>query len=418
MTRANSMIINVYYMHGSNKSLVGRLALKERKIFFEYDLAFIQTGVELSPFKLPLKPGVIPATDPIFEGLFGVFNDSLPDGWGRLLLDRKLINLGINPGEISPLERLCYVGNNGMGALTYEPELDGDVVANYDNLDKLDEMANHILQFQEHNEDKFVDELLVLNGSSSGARPKFLVRLLNNEPQQSAIKNSKSTATEYTDWIIKFRSSTDPKDIGPIEYAYHLVAIAARLEVPPAKLFKSKSCPGYFGVKRFDRIGNNRLHMHTVSGLLHADHRIPSLDYETVMKTTWWLTKDVRECEKMFRLATFNVFMHNRDDHAKNFSYLLVHDGLWHVSPAYDLTFSSGPAGEHCTTIMGEGRNPGQSHLLRLAEVGNVKKQRAIEIIDEVKSATTKWSSFAKDAGVNKSTITMIKKSLDHITHS
>jgi serine/threonine-protein kinase HipA len=145
---------------------------------------------------------------------------------------------------------------------------------------------------------------------------------------------------------------------------------------------------------------------------LHSSHRIPNLDYETIMKATWWLTKDIRECEKLFRLAVFNVFMHNRDDHAKNFSYLLSVDGTWHLSPAYDLTFSSGPVGEHCTTIMGEGRSPGYANLLKLAEVSNISKQYAIETIDEVKSAVNKWEYFAKEAGASKNTTAMIKKSL------
>jgi serine/threonine-protein kinase HipA len=388
--------VNVYYFHGVDKLLMGRLTLKGRKIFFEYDPEFIKTGIELSPFKLPLKSGIFSPDDLIFEGLFGVFNDSLPDGWGRLLLDRKLTKSGVNPNGISPLERLCYVGINGMGALGYEPVLDGTSTPYYDSLEKLDEIAEHILQFQEHDEDSFVDELLTLNGSSAGARPKYLVRLVSNE-----------------DWIIKFKSFNDPKDIGPIEYAYHQVALEAKLDVPPAKLFKSQNGPGYFGVKRFDHIGNTRLHMHSISGLLHTSHRLPNLDYETIMKTTWWLTKDIRECEKLFRLATFNVFMHNRDDHAKNFSYLLDIDGKWHLSPAYDLTFSSGPLGEHCTTIMGEGRNPSTAHLLKLAEVSNINKQRAIQIIEEVMTATNKWEYFASIAGVSKNTTLIIKKAIN-----
>ena len=161
----------------------------------------------------------------------------------------------------------------------------------------------------------------------------------------------------HDDWIVKFRSSADPKDIGPIEYAYHLMAKEAGLIVPEAKLFKSKTCRGYFGVKRFDRTEHRFIHTHTLSGLLHADHRIPSIDYETVMKATGILTKNIEECEKQFRNAAFNVFSHNRDDHAKNFSFLMDENGTWTVSPAYDLTFSTGPGGEHCTTIMGNGRN-------------------------------------------------------------
>jgi len=302
MTFQKSSLIHVSYVRGTNSLPMGRLALKERKIFFEYHLDFLKTGLELSPFKLPLRPGIITSEDPLFEGLFGVFNDSLPDGWGRLLLDRKLMKLGINPNELSPLDRLRYVGNHGMGALTYEPEIEAKFSSNHPDLD---EIAEEVFLFQKKDEDLFVDYLLEMNGSSAGARPKIIIHF------------------EEEDWIIKFPSMFDPKDIGPIEYAYHLMAKEANLDVPKARLFPSQKGPGYFGVKRFDRDQGNRFHIHSISGLLHADHRIPSLDYETILKATLWLTKDVRECEKQFRVAVFNVLTHNRDDHAKNFSFLI-----------------------------------------------------------------------------------------------
>lgn len=389
-------LIHVSFMPGKEKISVGRLALKDRQLFFEYNLSFIQRGLELSPFKLPLKPGVIACDDPLFGGLWGVFNDSLPDGWGRLLLDRKLMTMQVNPGDLSPLDRLRYVGHRGMGALIYEPEIEGLAPSDHEDLDTL---ADEAAQFQNNDDDRFIDTLLDLNGSSAGARPKMLTRIENE------------------DWIIKFRSFIDPKDIGPIEYAYHLMAIDAKLEVPHAKLFPSEVCPGYFGVKRFDRVKGKRLHMHTISGLLHADHRFPSLDYEAIMKATLWLSKDSRACEKQFRAAVFNVLSHNRDDHAKNFSFLMDEKGTWQVSPAYDLTFSSGPSGEHCSTIMGEGKHPSITHLLKLAAVASLKKQTALQIIEEVKAATSKWKLFATEAGVHASSLKMIQNALHRIDH-
>ncbi|MDF3047876.1 MAG: HipA protein [Candidatus Midichloriaceae bacterium] len=373
-------LVYVYYHGTKDKQFMGRLLLKNRQIFFEYDAAFIKTGLKLSPFKLPLKAGVIPSTDRTFEGLFGVFNDSLPDGWGRLLLDRKLMGLGVNPGALSPLDRLCFVGGHGMGALSYEPE-NPNFAANLPT--DLDEIYHEIQATLDEN-DTYVDELLILGGSSAGARPKALLRIDN------------------VDWLIKFRASFDSKDIGSIEYAYHFMAKEAGLHVPEAKLFPSRKGLGFFGVKRFDRKDNKKVHMHTVAGLLHADHREPSLDYETIMKATLYLTRDVRECEVQFRNAVFNVLSHNRDDHSKNFSFLMDANGTWSVSPAYDLTFSSGPAGEHSTMIMGEGKNPTKGHLLKLASVGNIKQDKALEIIDQVRSATQKWHEFAAKAGVSK----------------
>jgi serine/threonine-protein kinase HipA len=380
-------VVHVYYKPKSEEILLGRLALKSRRIFFEYDSDFIALGLNLSPFKLPLKPGVIPSSDFVFDGLFGIFNDSLPDGWGRLLLDRKLIKYNLNPGLLSPLDRLCFVGKHGMGALTYEPETEETLDIPHIDLDVI---ANEVREFQENDDDRFVEDLLKLGGSSAGARPKVLLSLHNDN------------------WIIKFRSSTDPKDIGAIEYAYHLMATEAGLDVPEAKLFPSRKGQGFFGTKRFDKLQDESIHMHTISGLLHADHRIPSLDYETIMKATMHLTHDIRECEKQFRNCIFNVLSHNRDDHAKNFSFLMDRDGIWRVSPAYDQTFSSGPGGEHCSMIMGEGKNPGVSHLLELAKTCNIKKAQALEIINEVKSVLSKWTFFAGEVGVSSNSTKMI----------
>ncbi len=380
MSFRDQNLVYVYY-HGSlEKQLMGRLLLKNRQIFFEYDAAFIKTGLELSPFKLPLKAGVIESSDRTFEGLFGVFNDSLPDGWGRLLLDRKLMNAGLNPGTLSPLDRLCFVGSLGMGALSYEPENPSAISHITNDLDEIDSEIQATLD----ENDTYVDDLLVLGGSSAGARPKVLLHI------------------DGADWLIKFRSQLDPKDISAIEYAYHLMAIDAGLVVPEAKLFPSRKGLGFFGVKRFDRNGDHRIHMHTIAGLLHADHREPSLDYESIMKATLYLTKDIRQCEIQFRNAVFNVLSHNRDDHSKNFSFLMDNQGNWTVSPAYDLTFSSGPAGEHSTMIMGEGKNPTKKHLLKLAGTVGIKQDKALEIIDQVLAALKKWDDFATEVGVSK----------------
>lgn len=397
MTFQKVSLIHVSYVRGSETLPMGRLALKEKKIFFEYTPSFLKTGLELSPFHLPLKPGVFRCEDQLFDGLFGIFNDSLPDGWGRLLVDRKLMSLGVHPGELSPLDRLRYVGKQGMGALLYEPDVEGLFTSPPADLDAL---AEETLEFQENDDDRFLDELLAMNGSSAGARPKIMIN------------------REGEDWIIKFRSSLDPKDMGPIEYAYHLMAKASSLDVPKAILFSSKKGPGYFGVKRFDRRESQRFHMHTVSGLLHVDHRLPSLDYETIMKLTLWLSKDVRECEKQFRAAVFNVFTHNRDDHAKNFSFLMNENGAWHMAPSYDLVFSSGPAGEHCTLMMGEGKNPTLSHLLKLSAIGGIKKQKALQIIDEVKHTVSRWTRFAQEAGVSSTSSNRIQTTLVRIAQN
>lgn len=400
--------IHVYYSGGAKKVSVGRLAYNNHRIFFEYSQEFLKSGLELSPFKLPLKAGVYPCSDFVFDGLFGVFNDSLPDGWGRLLLDRKLMKHGINTESLTPLDRLRYVGRMGMGALSYEPEMEHESVPEITDLDVI---ADEVLSFQEQDSEQYIEDLLIMNGSSAGARPKILVNITEKGFQTT----DNNTTSPHNDWLIKFRSSLDPIDIGPIEYAYHLMGKAAGLNLPEAKVFKSKKSNGYFGVKRFDHEGSKRLHMHTASGLLHADHRFPSLDYETLLKATLWLTKDRNECEIQFRNAVFNVLSHNRDDHAKNFSFLMNEKGLWRVSPAYDLTFSSGPAGEHCTTVMREGKAPKLHHFLKLAELIDMPSKKAQEIVEEVKKATSEWQVFAEEAKVAQKSNQKIKVALDYV---
>ncbi len=401
--------IEVYYAGGEEKILVGKLASKARKIFFEYDPNFLQSNLELSPLKLPLKAGVIVCEDRMFDGLFGVFYDSLPDGWGRLLLDRKLKKININPGSLTPLERLCYVGSHGMGALCYAPELIDFTAEQHHNLDLL---ARECWQIQAHDDERFIDELWAMNGSSAGARPKILVNLSKDSFQATDNQNPSSEDA----WIIKFQSSSDSKDNGAIEYAYHLMAIAAGLDVPPARLFKSKKTAGYFGVKRFDRDQGKRLHMQSACGLLHADYRLPSLDYTELLKTTLWLTKDIQQCEKQFYHIVFNILAHNRDDHAKNFSFLMDEKGRWRVSPAYDLIYSTGPAGEHSTMVMGEGKNPTLSHLLALAAMAGLSKQKAIQIIETVKNAVARWPQIASEANVSKKSSQMIQSTLNKLS--
>lgn len=398
MIFSGASMVSVFYQRGMETLLMGRLAVKNRQILFEYEGPFLKTGLDLSPFKLPLKGGVIACSDPLFDGLFGLFNDSLPDGWGRLLLDRKLMTLGINPGNLSPLDRLCYVGRSGMGGLFYEPNL-SEPLLNVPH--DLDDVAHKVMQFQEDDVDQFLDELIFMTHSSCGVRPKIII-----------------SRGDGIEWLVKFGVRTDPKDIGPIEYAYHLMAMSAGLEMSPADLLPSRKGAGYFATQLFDRSGSYRTHMHTVSGLLHADHRIPSLDYGTIMKLTVLLTKDVRQCQAQFKAAVFNVLAHNRDDHGKNFSFLMDWDGAWRVSPAYDLTFSSGPFGEHCTTIMGEGRKPTFAHLLKLAEVGGIHQLDALKIIRDIQSVISKWPHFAEKAGVGKHSASRIQDAFDHVANA
>ncbi len=354
--------LKVFY----NDKLVGTLAkTPDRLVAFEYDSDWLATGFSISPFSLPLQKKVfIPKFEP-FEGLFGVFNDSLPDGWGRLLVDRLLLKNKINPSEIDNLNRLAVVQESGMGALTYKPEHKFKTQEQESDYDKLAQECSKILESQSSNN---LDELFKLGGSSGGARPKILTKI-NGE-----------------DWIIKFPSSQDPKNIGEQEYNYSLVAKDCRINMTETRLFPSKICSGYFGIKRFDRQDGRKIHMVSVSGLLETSHRLPNLDYNILMKLTLELTKNYQDIEQLYRLMCFNVFTHNRDDHSKNFSFLYDESQKeWHLSPAYDLTYSSSFNGEHATTINGEGKNPSLNDILAVAKNIGIKEKHVLDIALDIK---------------------------------
>ena len=376
------------------KQKVGTLAIKDKKIYFEYDKNFLTTGIELSPYKLPLKAGLHRCDDDTFEGLWGVFNDSLPDGWGRLLMDRYFMNLGINLATVTPIDRLSYVGDYTMGALCYEPIQDLGNDLSYIDLDGLACQSQEIL---EGSSAGVIDELLSLNGSSSGARPKVLVQL--SEDKKHIIHGRQDLKDGYVHWMVKFASLVDDKEIGAIEYAYSLMAKEAKLDMLDTALLEGEN-GRYFACERFDRLRDKRVHMHSVSGLVHSDFRYPSLDYDDLLSLTFHLTKNILEVEKVFRLACFNLFAHNRDDHAKNFSYIMDEKGNWFFSPIYDITFSLGVRGEHSMMYLGEGKNPTIENLYKLANKHQIKNSKFI--IDEVKSAISQWDIFSNKANISK----------------
>ena len=246
------------------------------------------------------------------------------------------------------------------------------------------------------NEEVF-EELLRLNGSSSGARPKIVAQVSTDKKR--IIHGRQELQSGFEHWMIKFPSSQDARDVGAIEYAYSLMAKDAGVEMPETHLFRTKRNK-YFGTKRFDRDGDARIHMHSLGGLIHADHRSPSLDYDMVLRVTLALTRNIRDAEKAYALACFNVLAHNRDDHVKNFSFLLNARNEWVFAPAYDLVFSYGPGGEQSMLVMGEGRNPGTAQLQALGKQHGIKN--APEILAKVKRAVANWPRYAEQADVSR----------------
>ena len=358
--------LQVYY----DEKLVGTLAMTaDHKAAFQYSEEWIENGFPISPFSLPLKKQVFVPTKDYFDGLFGVFADSLPDNWGRLLLDRLLRAHKQNPDKLTVLDRLAIVGKSGMGALTYYPEKKIDEQYGDVDLDELAEQCRKILNTEYSDR---LDELYRLGGTSGGARPKIM------------------TTVNGEEWIIKFPAHVDGENAGKMEYDYSCCAKKCGIIMSETRLFPSENCEGYFGIKRFDRIsdknGTKRIHMLTAAALLELNFEQPSLDYLSLMKLTKILTRDnEKDMRERFRRMCFNVFAHNRDDHSKNFTYLYNDEkDRWSLSPAYDLTYSNTYYGEHTTTVDGNGRNPGRKELLTVGIAAGMKKEVCIESMDMV----------------------------------
>jgi serine/threonine-protein kinase HipA len=342
-----------------NACRVGRIALTpEGLCAFEYDSEWLNREYALSPFYLPLKSGLMIAKRDPFRGNFGVFDDSLPDGWGNLLFDHFLQEKGINPYKLTILERLSLIGSTGRGALEYRPDRSIVTVEELLDFDKLALESQKLLSTSIATDS--LDMLYRYGGSSGGARPKVFATIDSKE------------------WLVKFKASTDPEDVGETEYKYALLAKACGIKMPETKLFNGK----YFGVERFDRTANGKVHTVSAAGLLHADYRIPSLDYALLLKLTLQLTKDIEQVADMFRLMVFNVVISNRDDHAKNFSFQYI-GGSWRLSPAYDLLPGNGFNGYHTTTFNGKGE-PTRADIFALATEVGLQKQRAENIFDEI----------------------------------
>ncbi|MCL2040957.1 MAG: type II toxin-antitoxin system HipA family toxin [Bacteroidales bacterium] len=339
---------------------VGRIALTLDKLCaFEYDPAYLISGKSISPFALPLRAGVFVAKRTPFDGGFGVFADSLPDGWGSLILDRYLKSKGIDPDKLTILQRLALVGSTGRGALEYRPDYSETTANEIIDFDHLASETQKILATDYAGSS--LDTLYRYGGSSGGARPKVFVTIDGKE------------------WLVKFKAATDPDDIGKIEYEYSLLAKKCGINMPETRLFEGK----YFGVERFDRTSAGKIHTVSAAGLLNADYRIPSLDYLELLKLCHILTKNMEEVATLFRLMAFNVAIKNRDDHAKNFSFQLTANG-WKLAPAYDLLPSSGFNGFHTTTVNNSGE-PTVDDMMTVAETIGLNKQRAKEIMDEIK---------------------------------
>jgi serine/threonine-protein kinase HipA len=357
-------------------------------VWFEYDEDYLKTGADPSPFRLKFASGAQRGAD-LLDGLPGLLDDSLPDGWARLVLDRFIRSSGYNSDSLGPLDRLALVGGTGPGAISYESPVTLPVAA--PDLD-FDTAADLVSKVTEEDDADRLKVALALTGSLGGARPKAHVWLRDGKLSTRSTPGSRQ-------WIVKFLAKGDHLESGPVEYAYSLMARAAGIEIPATTLLPSKTGPGYFAVERFDRTeAGGRLHVHSLGGLLNASCRIPSLGYEELLRVTGALTRS-SGFEQQVRRMAFNVFARNRDDHVKNHAFLMDSEGSWRPSPAFDVTYWD--AREHQMIVGSEGAAPKLSDMLEVTRAVQIPDSEAIRVIDEVESAVRDWPAFAKQASVS-----------------
>lgn len=354
--------VHVFY-HGD---LVGTLQQSRDLICgFQYSEQWLRNGFSISPLSLPLENRVFtPDSDP-FYGLFGVFDDSLPDGWGRLLMDRMLISRGISPESITPLTRLAIIGNTGRGALEYQPDLS---ITERLQSEDLDNLCTACVNIYADRSDKSLDQVFEAGGSSGGARPKVNWQ-----------------AADGSEWIVKFPCSSDGRlqnKAGRLEYEYSLCAQKCGIHTPDVQLIPSSLCSGFFATRRFDRNYHRKIHMVSVGGLLECSYRIPCLDYSGIIKLVSIMTEQRKnELEQIYRVMCFNFATHNTDDHVKNFAFLYHDDkNQWSLAPAYDLTYADSYGDEHMTSLFGKGAPPTQADYDKAADLAGISKEKARRI--------------------------------------
>jgi serine/threonine-protein kinase HipA len=395
--------LHVYLQHDPDRRRhVGTLAETGRRIFFEYTPAFLENPLWLSPYKLPPENSFHEHVDVSFGPVFGLFEDSLPDGWGLLLMDRYLRKKGVNPQTLSVLDRLSFIGNTGMGALIYEPFTE---LADPDSrMIQLHEMACHVQKVLTGGTREVLPQLMRAGGSPGGARPKILVGVKENR----LISGEIDLPPDFEHWIIKFCAQNDLPDAGPVEYVHSLMTKAAGIDMAKTRIFETPEGGRFFGIKRFDRLQNQRIHVHTFGNLIHSNFRIPSCDYADFFKIIRNLTKNHQDLLQGFKRMIFNILIHNRDDHVKNVAFMMTEQGEWRLTPAYDMTFSHGPGGQHSMTVMGEGNTPGIKEIQALGLQSGLSKGEISACLDQVIDGVKKWPEFAETADVMKKTRALI----------
>jgi len=409
--------VEVYYNgwgeHWHWGSLVSTTAITGRPLIaFEYSDHALRRGLELSAFKLPLRGPRFHRDFPSHQmGLPGPVYDSLPDGWGLLLMDRLFKQRGLAVARVGPLDRLTYLGANAMGALSYVP-VASDMEASAQTI-PLSQLAAEVKEVLQGEGASFLQRLLQMGGSPHGARPKAMLYLDPSTGRFSTVETPGAQA-----WMVKFPAQHEAPEVCAIEAVYAQCLRDCGIPTPDTAFFPLPHGQSAFASRRFDRNGGVCVPMQSLAAFTGADFRTPgALDYKTFLRATHFCTNDVREKAAAFERAVFNVAFHNRDDHPKNFAYLMSASGQWTLAPAYDVTFNEGPGGYHQMDVMGEALNIERQHLLRLAEQeAELSPAAAKAIIDRVCEAANGFSASARHllpGQISKGTLSYIQGRID-----
>ena len=409
-------VVNVYLWN----TFVGSVSAAEGNPFvrFEYSPDIRNLGVEISPYRMPLSGGVYSFPDlslQSFHGLPGLLSDSLPDKFGNKVIAAYLRSRKLNPEDLTSIDRLAYAGKRGMGALEYRPAmLDDEDKAERIEVDSLAELANAVLKMREDAKAELVEgmtdyaPILRVGSSAGGARAKALIGW--NEATGEVRSGQVKLPADFGYWLIKFdglagngdKEGDDKWGYGRVEYAYHLMAKAAGIEMTECRLWNNR----HFMTRRFDRTADgDKLHMLTLGAMAHFDFNDPHVNsYEDAFDVTRKIVRDARAEEQLFRRMVFNVLAWNCDDHVKNIAYLMDRNGRWTLAPAYDECYAYNPTGAwtgaHQMSINGKRSDITLDDLVAVAPQANMRERKARQVIDQVRAAVADWPRFAAEAEV------------------
>lgn len=413
----------VGYLHQNDNGMVG----------FQYDDDFLKSNIEISPVKMPLSTVTysFPALpEQTYHGLPGMVADSLPDKFGNIVINRYLESQGRTADSLSVIEKLCYTGKRGMGALVYEPSQEIAASDETVDLDALTKLASDILSEKEQlhitENDNLMAQLMECGSSVGGARAKTLIAW---NPETNDICSGQINAGKgYEYWLLKFDniknnkdkdSTPDDGEYTKVEYAYYLMALDAGIEMSECRLYKENGS-AHFMTKRFDRKGTKgeKLHMQSLCALAHMDFNSPRVySYEEAFAVMKQLKLPYSDFLQLFRRMVFNEYAKNYDDHTKNISFLMDKKGVWSLSPAYDITFSyrkdSIWVNAHQMLINGKSDDITEDDMLKVAEKVSIKKSDAVKGLEQVKDSVSRWEYFARQADMSEHNIKKIQKVLD-----